>query len=238
MQWVVWLLGNNNDIEYYLKECKRVADKTVSDLAKREGPKIAKELEKKYIKGFTEFQDKKIRDAFNRAVTEFYEQYDPNKYKRRGDTSSKSGGMYNFLYIEYASDGQISFVGYDDTADVFKNNGSGSGLFDYAFMNGWHGGSPKGDRTVFGDHVLDTPHPNPGVPYWRDPTTYPRKFLNWGERAYVSSDGSPYDKSEEYISEAWDEIDEEFENVVDKISNDLNNILTDRINSLLQGGDI
>ncbi len=115
-----------------------------------------------------------IEALFKKAVDNYYGDYQPLFYSRRHS-------MYHALLIEEgAKPNEQMMIGYDPEAMPFRDGGIG--LIGQAFMEGWHGGAGSGKG-----------HPNPGVPYWREPLDV---WTMWGHRAEVA-DTPPQDEFEE-----------------------------------------
>lgn len=124
----------------------------------------------------------KVEGVFATAVKRFYDSYTPKHNKR-------TNAMYDLLYVDIG-DQQVT-LGFDPT----KMNGwrvgkypvggfytSEHGLYEQAFVKGWHGGA----GSISEDKVSDStygPHPDPGTPYWG---RYTGGGWTWGSPAPVA----------------------------------------------------
>lgn len=125
-------------------------------------PAIIEEYNNRYIK------DGKL--LIERIVDQFYEDYDPNMYKRKED-------LYNTyeLYIveedeyEYKSDFGSKYMQYE-------HSGDNEIIYQNSFVAGYHGGAIGGKN-----------HPNPGEPWWKAPPSlkyWYKPAKSWGESPY------------------------------------------------------
>lgn len=130
------------------------------------------------------------QEMFMHTIHEFYGSYNPIYYAR-------TGSMYDLLHIEF-SDKTVNW-GYDPEKMQTSNGSlSADGLYDFAFIKGWHGGAPGGPN-----------HPSSGVPYWRRPYG---SYKVWGSPAAVSA--SPYEAFEQEFNEYLDnEATEEIQSI-------------------------
>ena len=137
---------------------------------------------------FPEFLKKvedNVRKIFDDAITAFYHDYLPNVYDRQYD-------MYKLLVVDDSDQDKIAFEFRPEELEFNNRYNGEDGLYDQVFRKGWHGGADKGDYTSVyrsfssdsGDMVVSTPHPNPGVPYWRVPVPY---YTYWGRPAEIMS---------------------------------------------------
>ena len=131
---------------------------------------------------FGQYQQSKITELFNNAVSYFYNQYEPVFYKRQGDPNTLSGGLYDVLSLKVDEFGQVEYDSPFDLIDEDRmhKDREGNSLFQKVFMQGWHGGAESIAESKVGTWGA---HPNPGVPYYRTP--HP-KYARWGERAKQS----------------------------------------------------
>ncbi len=195
---------------------------------------VNEELDEADKNTYTEYaaiESKKIKEIFDNAVTEFYNDYPNPKYKRRGDPGSKSGGLYDVFDSNYAKD---EYGIFDDESDPWFNtlfNGAsllgdperdydGEPLFQKVFMEGWHGGA---ESIAKGKTRMWRPHPSPGTPYYRARglVHYPRgivkwhKYGKWGLKAKKSE--APYETFKKAFRTANDgELEQEFIRLDDK----------------------
>lgn len=150
--------------------------KRVTDEWNKESAKTIKKM-KKHI---GEYKTQEIERIFNDSVTEFYDAYPPLYYQRKGNTSSKTGGLYDVLKIRTDEDGMVIANDYIDLFDPnsMHKDRKGNDLFTKVFMEGWHGGAENIHRhaDIWGQH------PSPGTPYYRT-----GGFVKWfsGSNRYV-----------------------------------------------------
>lgn len=158
-----------------------------SDIERYLNEQYIKKIEKKLIpvyekagKNFFKTVKNKLENMYESTIDEFYRDYTPDFYERRGS-------LYNLLDI-MVSDDELSWS-FDPSKISYRNNRQGAedGLYDLVFRQGYHGGS-KSDK--------NGTHPNLGVPYWRTP--YP-KFSQWGKQA-TKAETSPLERFKEKIS--------------------------------------
>lgn len=234
-------------IEYHKKYLER-AHEVVRQIKKF----AEKEVEKSNAasdKEFNEYQKNRIVDMFNQAVDEFYGDYTPKFYKRKGSVSSHSGGLYDILDMRTDEDGMViaEEPNYDELYD--KNGVRGRvgsygspSLFDSVFKTGYHGGSTfiNADSVPFWGA-----HPSPRTPYWRrpgfciDPRTEMRSWFTYGAwgRAAAVAEMSPYDRVAQLITEAdsdGGEFDEMWEAICDKYDETLGNTIQSKLNAMMR----
>ena len=177
---------------YFLKrmekkreEYQNRADAAVKEALKKAAPEVIK------------FEKKKYKEIYDGVVYDFYSSYSPKRYKRRRS-------MFNMLEFE-EGDLRISSVDFNEKKmTTFRNGHSNKysespneeNLLMTVFVEGYHGGAKKGDQTKFRGTVLETPHPNPGIPHWRAG----KRFLKWGKEAARSE--SPYHEADKKMAEA------------------------------------
>ena len=157
-------------------------------------------------------QEEEYRKIFNDSVKAFYDNYQPKKYKRKES-------MYNMLVIEKHKSGLLKSMGFDEKKmsghrPRQKNKGGDhnhDGLYTTVFKEGYHGGAKFGDQTVLrSGTVLETPHPDPGVPHWRAG----KGLRSWGQRA-PQDDISPYNAIKNAVGSSLDEGSELYEKISD-----------------------
>ena len=142
---------------------------------------------------FADYQYTAIEKIFQDAVTDFYNGYTPTVYNRRGDTGSKSGGLYDLFNPERNNYGVLVLNEplYNELFDPSMmhggRNGADVGLYSLVFVEGWHGGAKSIDE---GKTKKYGKHPSPGTPYYRKPHPY---YKHWGRQAKKES-VSPYEK--------------------------------------------
>lgn len=110
--------------------------------------------QKKSIQDLILKVEEKVTDIFNTAVTDFYNDYTPKRYKREGSTVNFNGGMYELLRIDKSLSKLTLKIDFDETQLSYRNGYNGeNGLYDLVFRDGhgygsspgkgraWHGGS-------------------------------------------------------------------------------------------------
>lgn len=125
--------------------------------------------------------DQDIRQIFKEAMDDFYSDYTQSYYDRRGS-------LYDIIMTDVKP--MSLSIWFTPEPMTFHDEDIGEGgLYDLVFRRGYHGGAESGDTTTYtiqqgnrkGERVtVDTPHPNPGTPYWRKPYPY---YLQWGRPA-------------------------------------------------------
>ena len=133
---------------------------------------------------FGQWEEEEIRRMYKEEVDAFYDDYPPERYKRR-----KS--LYDALNVERADGGEGQVVldpgtKYESLYDKASVTGrKGVNIFDTVVKEGWHGGAPS----INGDSAVDWGvHPEPGTPHYRRRgfvRKYGRvyKYGKWGRRA-------------------------------------------------------
>lgn len=153
----------------------------------------ANETKEKANKEFFPILEKEITKCWVSAITNYYQDYDQDYYKRKYD-------LYDMLRTRVDSDGISIKVSSDYLQEHRVDN---EYIFHLMFEEGWHGGATHG-VDPWGNE-----HPNPGTPYWRSKRFInkegERSYKNWGRRAYLS-----------LISP-----DRDFQNQLDSISEDM-----------------
>lgn len=175
-----------DDFDRYLKRIKSCGDKLVKVSAKRIEPELKRTF----------------KDSFESAVNSFYEDYIPEYYHR-------NRSLYNIFEADsLISEDSVSILLSLDDSNMTHDR-RGNSLYDTVFVEGWHGGAKSGDVTHMGGKTYSTPHPKPGVPFWRTPYPY---YSRWGKQAVRSKD-SPYnmynrnvDKEEARLNKLWGDI--------------------------------
>ena len=97
-----------------------------------------------------------IREMMEYAANEFYEDYTPRTYRRKGSMDE----FYNVVITDNESWVELSEE-FSDTEHSVNNEY----IFETMFIEGWHGGSDNG----FG-------HPDPGTPWYK---TYNKHSGTW-----------------------------------------------------------
>ena len=141
----------------------------------------------------------KIKSLFNMSIDHFYNDYEPRVYRREGNISKHTGGLYDILEISASQEGLD--INFNETKLPYRNGlgGRGDGLYNLVFIEGWHGGAYSGDYTVLPDRTIYTPHPQTGTPYWRTPTP---QYTSWGAPA-ARAGISPFDEFSGNIMDYW-----------------------------------
>ena len=128
-------------------------------------------------KEFGTYQQGKIREIFDDAVTTFYNAYSPRSgYVRQN-------GLYDILEMSLDENGMVisNSSSYSDLLNpnnMHPDRNGGNSLYQTVFMEGYHGGSKgiSGSKaSVWGEH------PSPGVAYYRAPgkVKYPDGTVKW-----------------------------------------------------------
>ena len=188
----------NNLVNEITDKLHRLADRTLQAL-NEETAKAMTEANKE----FGLYQQQKIEQIFDEAVTRFYNDYLPSQYVRSGSTSELSGGLYDVLNMPLDESGIVVYNKYEELLDgskmsiqvnpsrraaIYDIDGLRMALFEQTFMEGWHGGaktisSRKSDKWGA--------HPAPGTPYYRAPGRIRtenggskwHRWGKWGKRA-------------------------------------------------------
>lgn len=98
---------------------------------------------------FGVYQQKKIKQIFDDAITKFYDDYTPSMYDRNGDKQSRSHGLYDILDMRTQENGMViyndDYLGLFDRSKMHmgrdRDTGEVADLFDKVFIEGWHGGA-------------------------------------------------------------------------------------------------
>ena len=161
---------------------------------------IAKKIEQaeKYVDKYEKFKLDMVSDLdyiCRTIVDDFYSDYmpkgsDPIYYVRKYD-------LYNAYKIIIDDD---TWEVDEDWKYMHEHGKWNEYIYDLSFVRGYHGGAISGDG-----------HPDPGIPYWRNP--FPT-FNNWGRPAAVSQ--SPYYRMEEEANRYFEKMDAEFEKTIMK----------------------
>ena len=132
--------------------------------------------------------ERDIRTIFIKVVSAFYDDYTPITYDR-------SWSLPALLVTELDKEKRSLNYDFDPTAMSSFHNGydGDDGLYNQVFRHGWHGGADK----IRADKAEKYgAHPEPGVPYWREPIPY---YTRWGSKAKVA-DISPLDDFNERLA--------------------------------------
>ena len=169
-------MATGDDYAYALNAYTKNIAKKIEDAVKRVVPDVNRT--------FLQIIDQKIKDIHKESVDKFYSSYSPYIYER-------DHSLYKILELDL-SDSELRGEFNPNKMTGFRDGYHGEyGLYDYVFRKGWHGGADHGDTTTVtgfdGDFSYEmkihTPHPNPGVPYWRVPVPY---YTRWGRQAKIS----------------------------------------------------
>lgn len=102
-------------------------------------------IEKAYEGARGEYLDnleETVRDNYNRIIDSFYGDYTPRYYKRKGKTSTKTGGLYDLLVINRHPNNMGLDVEFDPTKLIRRDGYNGEdGLYTTVFLQGYHGGA-------------------------------------------------------------------------------------------------
>ena len=132
---------------------------------------------------------KDIEQMIKFAAKEFYDDYHPSSYKRKGSMDE----FYNVVVTDSASWVELGEE-FSDTGHSVNNEY----IFETMFIEGWHGGADSGEF-----------HPDPGTPWYR--TYNKHSGWNWLREASRMKDGmSPYsifcDQYDEYAKNGYKEM--------------------------------
>lgn len=156
------------------------------------------------------WEAKDIFDKFNEIVGDFYDDYHPDFYSRRGS-------MYLILDLKYDALNGVTFE-FDPSMMTFRSGyGGENGLYDLTFRRGWHGGAKKDGS---GD-------PRYRVPQFvtEDGEAVYTKYSSWGITA-SRFDPPPLEQLGTWYAEYIDKS-ERFYEVVEEYSYDLEMIVAD-----------
>ena len=167
------------DLEDFCDEVIKWSQDSIRKLPKfkKEVKAKVKELKSKHSKEMAQaygvVQAEKYKDAFNKAVFAFYDDYDPYIYVREGDPQKESGGLYDLYQPTFDDDGLIigtTSDGGPNPMDLISNVGKMPDfIYELTFLEGWHGGA----KTINDPTPRDYPasvwgaHPAKGRPVWR-----------------------------------------------------------------------
>lgn len=168
------------NFELFQKDLKHILDeesKRQNELAMRE---------------FSAIHAARVEELFKDSVTEWYDAYTPSKYRRRGNTSSGTGGLYEIFKTNVNADGDFD---YDSVESLYNPNGmhkdrKGGDLYQKVFIQGWHGGGGWPPRYR--------------LPY--------RKYYRWGSIAYKS------EPADQIFRRSLDSVDDELFSIFKSIS--------------------
>lgn len=92
-----------------------------------------KKAQEKTFEEYFEVADKKIRGIYKNTITDFYKDYYPHFYDRRGS-------LYDLIQTKYGTD--YLSISFDPSKISYRNGYSGEdGLYNTVFRQGWHGGA-------------------------------------------------------------------------------------------------
>lgn len=186
---------------------------------------------------FGEYQREKISEIFNKAISTFYNAYQPTVYQR-------THSLYDLLQLPIDDRGLVDFEDAMDLVDrtkIHPDRFGGSSLFDTVFLEGWHGGAKtfSPDKSA----VWGT-HPDSGVPYYRTRgnVTYPdtgitkrHRYGKWGKMAFrsqspyqlfstqlqIDDDGVMYEKFREIADRHWESASQKIQDDVNAIGREI-----------------
>lgn len=125
-----------------------------------------------------------IQSKFKDTVESFYNEYEPKYYSRRGS-------MYNVLKTNqsHTANHKVDVeIDYDEDAMTYRDGSNG--LFNLAFVQGYHGGAAGTDH-----NGMTVDAPSYRWPY--------EKYYWWGGRAFKSE--SPYEQFDEnWLPQYWE----------------------------------
>lgn len=211
--------------------------KRISDVWDKESKKTVKNMKR----DVGQYKIQKFKSIFNDAVTDFYNAYTPSLYQRRGDTSSKTGGLYDVLRIRTDSEGTVVADNYIDLfdPDLMHKDRKGNDLFNKVFMEGWHGGAEDihSHADIWGEH------PSPKTPYYRTggfvkwfsgSNRYVwRRYGKWGHKAVRTK--APYVIFTSELDRAQsNEMKQEIGEIVQRDFEDLTKTMTQKIQQIEQ----
>lgn len=168
--------------------------------------KIQKQYEK--AKALSKKMDREaetdLKQIARISIDKYYESYTPEYYDREYD-------LYNIFDISISST-RIA-VDYDFNKLTRHEWAKRKYLFDYMFMQGYHGGDTRGPG-----------HPAPGIPWYRGTSKDSNTFAFWTVPA-VQTD-SPYEeieyKSQQYID---DFIEKYNEQIIEPLNMSINKLI-------------
>ena len=189
--------GSIDDLDKMLEDIEKQEELFTQRIAQELSVITEKKIEEAY-KDIGEYYHKEIAKIFKDAVTDFYEAYTPTSYKRRGDTNTETGGLYELLEIKSNSFGvplmslySSSFDGVEDEVvnpmKMHPDRHGENSLYQTVFIEGWHGGA----KGIAQSKVRKWgKHPDPGTPYYRKHVYKKGVFVRfgaWGDRAEPST---------------------------------------------------
>ena len=163
--------------------------------------KIISRHKEPLIQAISNFQREVVEDVFYDAVTNFYDEYDPKRYIRKGNVSSKTGGLYDLLDIKTDNNGFVMLTSGNALGnpnellniDALKGHRLGAEtLYEQVFVKGWHGGAPDNKRSP----KMWGKHPKPGTPLYRRPGRVPGtnawwRYAKWDTSKKVTISANP-----------------------------------------------
>jgi len=197
-------------------------------------PDLFEESDKAALRDIGAYQKKEITRVFNECVQEFYDNYPPHSYVRKGelfdvldiDSYRSSSGTYSITKTTDPFDTH-AISGREGSEDA---RGVSEYLYDIVFKKGWHGGADKVSpqkAEQWGEH------PNTGAPFWRKPgfatdpesgEKYWHPFGEWHIQADKAKT-SPYDAFKKQFDpggqldySAGGALNEEFGRIIDRHS--------------------
>lgn len=126
------------------------------------------------------------------AIDHYYESYDPEYYERTGD-------LYKVFSVEITDESISLTYNYRSLRnhDILLRKY----IFDYMFLQGYHGGAISG----YG-------HPAEGIPWYRGTPKGSNKFAFWTTPA-VQTD-SPYEEMEANSQKYIDDVNERYQHTI------------------------
>ena len=151
--------------------------------------KLLDDLVKKYVN----IAKDQLNDKYRSIISEWYadiylDSKDPHMYKRNGSLVHAFRVTVKQYDISVEYDSQFM--------SNYTHRVSNDYIFENSFIEGYHGGARYNNKTP--DQY---PHPNPGVPYWKQYGNY----HEWGAPATRSF--SPYERMEEAFPKIISHVD-------------------------------
>ena len=147
-----------------------------------------------------------IKNIYKEVIDSFYKDYTPYDY-----IGLRNYSLFDLLDISYNENAEGAKYGsfhidYDPSKATKFRNGNGD-VFELSFVHGWHGGARSGNVTHLAGRTIETPHPNPGVPYYRN-LIYSKNGSHWFSTKWTRvaevMDPSPLEEFNKRISEYAD----------------------------------
>lgn len=150
-----------------------------------------------------------LNEIGKHVISKWYATYEPIYYHRQ-------------MSLKHAYDVKLHGTDYSVVFDSslissFQHHQDNDYIYQIAFIEGYHGGD------TFGGESKGSPHPHPGIPYWRTPFPY---FTSWGRPAKRS--WSPYYEMVNQMNNAIKKLDnkkqKEFDEIIKNVQAAINRI--------------